>query len=384
MKLLFVTGSLVHGGPERHAITLANRLAERGHECHFAYVKDDPSQLERLRGAASVRCLHARRYFDRRALGELAALIARVAPTHLLAANAYALFYASLARTRSRSRPPLGVVWHTTKPASGKERLQMAYYRPFFWRADWLAYVCENQRRYWRRRALWARRVDVIHNGIDLEYWQPGSEEASRALRAELGFAGSDLVLGMSAVLRPEKNHLQLVEAVARLRARNLPARALLIGDGPMRAAVEARARALGVAPHVRIAGFQSDVRPLVAACDAIVLCSTAVETFSLAALEAMALARPVVQSDIGGAAEMTLHGETGYLFPVGETGVLVERLAALAEPARRRRMGGAARALVEGRFSERTMVERYEQALSELARQRRNNGNVRKPAGAY
>ena len=44
MKLLFITGSLVHGGAERHAITLANRLAERGHDCHFAYVKDDPSQ----------------------------------------------------------------------------------------------------------------------------------------------------------------------------------------------------------------------------------------------------------------------------------------------------------------------------------------------------
>ena len=49
MRLAFLTGSLVHGGAERQAITLANRLAERGHECHAIYVKNDPSQLGRLR-----------------------------------------------------------------------------------------------------------------------------------------------------------------------------------------------------------------------------------------------------------------------------------------------------------------------------------------------
>lgn len=384
MRPLFVTGSLVHGGAERHAITLANRLAERGHECHFAYVKNDPSQLGRLRGAASVRCLHARHYFDRAALAELARHVQRADPTHIVAANPYALLYASLARRKARSAAPLAVVWHTTRPASRKEWLQMLYYRPLFWRADWLAYVCESQRRYWRRRGLWARRASVIHNGIDLEHWRPGSPQASLALRAELGFAPGELVLGMSAVLRPEKNHRQLVEALARLHARGIPARALLIGDGPTRPAIEARARELGVAQHVRITGFQADVRPWVAACDAVVLCSTAVETFSLAALEAMALERPVVQSDIGGAAEMTVPGENGNLFPVGDSAALVERLAGLADPAARRRMGQRARADVEQRFSERVMVERYEQALMDLASERSKRANLRKTAGAH
>jgi glycosyltransferase involved in cell wall biosynthesis len=381
MRLVFLTGSLVHGGAERHTITLANRLAERGHECHFAYVRNDPSQLARLAGMASVQCLHAARYFDPRALARLARLLRQVRPTHVVAANQYALLYASLARPAA----PLAVTWHTTEPASRKEWLQMLYYRPFFWRADWLVYVCENQRRYWRRRGLFARRSEVIHNGVDTAYWQPQPEAASAAERAALGYAPSDLVLGMSAVLRPEKNHVQLVEAIARLRRRNIPARALLIGDGTMRPAIEARALELGVSAHVRITGFRADVRPLVGACDAMVLCSTAVETFSLAALEAMALARPVVQSEIGGAAEMTLPGENGALFPVGDTAALVERLAALADPAARRRMGAAARATVEERFAERAMVERYEQRLVELESQRRDSDKkLRKPAGAY
>lgn len=384
MRLLFVTASLVHGGAERHTITLANRFAERGHECHLAYVKNDPSQLERLRGAVSVRCPDARRYFDRKALAELKCLIQRINPTHLVAVNQYALFYTWLAKRWAGAAAPLAVTFHTTELLRFKDWVTMLYYRPLFWSADWLAFVCEAQRRYWERRRVYARRTDVIHNGIDLEHWTPVSEDARRCMRRALDFASQDLVVGMSAVLRPEKNHVQLVRAIAALRQKGIPARALLIGDGPMRPAVEARARSLGIAEHVVITGFQQDVRPLVGACDAVALCSTAIETFSLAALEAMALGRPVVQSDIGGAAEMTQPGHDGYLFPVGDTPALIQRLAALAEPAARVRMGRNARISVAQRFSEKTMLDRYEQALKGLETKRSRRGNLRKPADAY
>src|SRR6185503_13754499 len=137
-------------------------------------------------------------------------------------------------------------------------------------------------------------------------------EEVSR-IRAALGYEAGEYVVGMCAALRPEKNHIQLIEAIAILRARGIRARALVIGDGPMRPAIEARAKEVGVAEEVRITGFQQDVRPFVSACDTMVLCSTTIETFSLAALEAMALARPVVHSDIGGAAEMISSGDNGF-----------------------------------------------------------------------
>jgi glycosyltransferase involved in cell wall biosynthesis len=381
VKILFLTGSLVHGGAERHTITLANRLAERGHECHAAYVKDDPSQLGRYSGMASITCLEAGRYLDSAALGRLKALINTVNPTHVVAANAYALLYASLAMRAAASPAPLAVTYHTTLLRNAKEWLQMLYYRPFFWSADWLVYVCEAQARHWRRRQLFARRTEVIYNGVDLAHWTP---RAAQPLRKLLGFADEDLVVGMSAVLRAEKNPVQLVEAVARARSRGIPARALFIGDGPMRPAIEARAGALDIAEHVLITGLQQDVRPLVAACDATVLCSTSVETFSLAALEAMALGRPVVHADIGGAAEMVRNGREGFLFPLGDTPALVERLAALADPALRSRMGAQARASVEARFGESAMVDRYESGLLKLTTARSKRGNVRSTASAH
>jgi glycosyltransferase involved in cell wall biosynthesis len=176
---------------------------------------------------------------------------------------------------------------------------------------------------------------------------------------------------------------VQLVEAVAMLRRRGIPARALFIGDGEMRPAVEAAASRCGVAKSVSITGLVQDVRPYLGACDALALTSHT-EAFSLAAIEAMALGLPVVHADVGGAAEMIRPGHEGFLFPPGDTGSLVDCLAALADPAKRVAMGRNARRTVETRFAERAMVERYEGSLSELASTRSKRESLRRSATAH
>jgi glycosyltransferase involved in cell wall biosynthesis len=370
MKILFVTGSLGYGGAERHSITLANRLAERDHECHTVYVKNDPSQLDRLhlRGAGTVGSLYADKNLDLRAVRRFAAHLRNLKPSVVVAANPYALMYTSLAQCWVGDKAPKMVTFHTTRLQSAKEQVQMLIYRPFFWAADCAVFVCETQRRYWMRRRVFGRRNEVTYNGVDTEQFRDvwGAEER-RALRGALGFRDGDFVIGICAVLRPEKNHVQLVDAIAMLRRHGIPAKALLIGDGPMRGVIEDRARAAGVDKDIVITGFQQDVQPFVAACEALALCSTNIETFSLAALEAMALGRPVVHSKIGGAAEMIRSGDNGFLFPVGDTQALVERLARLADGGLRSRMGRNARETVETRFSEAAMIDRYERTLLEL-----------------
>jgi glycosyltransferase involved in cell wall biosynthesis len=373
LRLMFVTSSLPNGGAERHAIALMNGLTERGHECHAVYVKDSGCAPDGLRLGArgTVRCLHAARFLDRRALADFARHIGRLRPDAVVAANPYPLLYARLALRRARQRVPLVVTYHSTKLLGLKARLQMLAYRPLLWGADCAVFVARAQRRYCLLRGVCARRNDVIHNGVDTEYFVPCDRQQSAAVRRAFGFSDTDYVLGMSAWLRPEKNHVQLVDALARLRARGVRARALLIGDGETRGAIEARVRALRLDGDVRIAGAQADVRPYVAACDALVLCSVAIETFSLAALEAMAMGKPVVHADLGGAAEMIRPGHNGFLFPPGDTPALVEHLAVLADRARAARMGEAARAWVQARFSEQTMVDRYAALLAALCAQR-------------
>lgn len=373
LRVIFVTYSLAPGGAERHAVTLMNRLAERGHECHAVYLKDwQPSEIDRVRlRNGTVRCLDAARYLDLRAVRDFAAHVSRIRPSLVVAANPYALMYSRLALRHSGVCARLAVTFHTTLLQSAKEWLQMLYYRPFFWTADSLIFVCENQRRYWLRRGVFSRRNEVIHNGVDTKEFCDTSNPGERGLlRGRLGFSAADYVIGIAAWLRPEKNHVQLVDAVAALRNKGIPARVLMIGEGEMRGAVEARARELKVGSSVVITGFQRDVRPYIGACDAVTLCSLT-ETFSLAAIEAMALRRPVVHSDVGGAAEMIFPGRNGFLFPVGDTRALVEKLAVLADRAVSRSMGHDARAVVEARFSEKTMVDRYEQVLLDLCRVR-------------
>jgi glycosyltransferase involved in cell wall biosynthesis len=366
---MFLAGSLAYGGAERHAITLASGLAERGHECHTAWVKPESAQLPRLRldDAGTALCLDAVRYLDLRAAGRLSRAFARHRPSAVVAANPYALMYASLARAFARVRVPLIVVYHSTRWPGFKEQAKLLAYRPCMWAAERAVFVCEYQRRYCLQRGLRSRRNAVIHNGVDVEHLRDAATPGERrALRAALGYTDADYVIGVVGGLRPEKNHVQLLEGVARLRARGLSAKTLFIGDGATRAAIESRARALGLEQHLLITGFRDDIRPLVTACDVMCTCSLT-EALSLAAIEAMAMSRPVVHSQVGGAAELIEPGRNGLLFPVADTAALVDCLQRLSDAAERAAMGRAARRTVESRFSERRMIDRYEELLLEV-----------------
>jgi glycosyltransferase involved in cell wall biosynthesis len=365
--LIFVMGSIAPGGAERQTLSLMNRLSERGHVCHVVSVKVPGSLGVRLRGGGTFKCLYAARYLDLRAVLDFASHVRAVRPSAVVAANGYALMYAWLGLRLSRRRVPLVVTYHSNRLLNAKEWLQMLLYRMFFRTADCSVFVCHRQRRYWEGRGVFSRRNEVIYNGVDTEEFRDKWTPQDRlALRGMLGFSDAEFVIGFSGLLRPEKNHIQLVDAVAALQLRGIPARALIIGDGETRDAIQAAARDLGVANEIVITGLKQDVRPYIAACDVMVLCSFT-EAFSLSAVEAMALGKPVVHSDVGGAAELIAPGRTGFLFPVGDTGAFVDKLAILADRTVSTRMGREARTTVETLFSEKKMVDRYEKALREI-----------------
>lgn len=116
--------------------------------------------------------------------------------------------------------------------------------------------------------------------------------------------------------------------------------------------------------------GAVADVRPVLAAIDVFVLPSTDVESFSNAALEAMAMARPVILSSIGGAGEMVRNGVDGFILSPSELEArLPPLLAALcAAPMRRVQLGLAARERIEREFSLEVMAARYELLSAEAA----------------
>lgn len=373
--LLFIVNSLGVGGAEKHVVTLLNQLEDGAFRLHLAYLKRDARLLPQLRRDRldEVLCCDVRRPIDVAAVRRLRRLIAERQIAAIVCTNSYSMLYGHLARGASAG-VRLATVFHSSRLLSLKERAQMLLYRRLFGRSDLLVYVCENQRRYWREQGLRPAADEVIYNGIDTDwYTDRSSREEKLARRREFGFQAEDFVIGICSGLRPVKAHGDLLAAIARLRARGVAAKGLLIGDGPERPVIERASARLGLEGHVAITGVQEDVRSFVSACDVMTLVSHS-ETFSLAALESMALGKPLVMSDVGGAGEQVSHGEQGFLFPPGDIAALAARLEELTAAPLRSRLGTAAARRVRERFGVQGMADRFTDSMRRL---------LQEPAGA-
>ena len=380
MKLLFVADHLKFGGAERHLAALASGMVRRGHQGAVAYLKDERALASELdRGGVAHACCMSRGRLDLAALARLTAIINAVRPDVLVSTSQYSHLFAVLAGKRARRRPPLAFICHSMDVVQRgwPARLRFALYRQFYRMADCMVFVSELQRSFFMAKRIGIGRSEVIHNGIDLHRFDSVQVAAQAAvLRAKYGLARADLVIGLCALFREEKRHVDLIEAVARLRTQGIAARAVLVGDGPLRATIEAARERLHLREHVILAGFQDDVRPFIATCDVMVLTSHS-ETFPLATLEYMAFAKPVVASDVGGMREQLVHGVNGLLYPAGDIDALAATLARLVSPGMRARLGQGALATVMERFDEQFMLARYESLFHDLA----HAAPVRRPA---
>lgn len=202
-----------------------------------------------------------------------------------------------------------------------------------------------------------ARCIRVVYNGIDPGRRPDAPQRA--AARAALGLPAGAFVAGTVGRLDPVKNLPVLLQAHAALVAKHPGARAVIVGDGPERGALEARAVELGIGGSVIFTGYRSEVRALMPAFDVYVNTS-AYEGVSLTILEAMATTLPVVATPVGGNPEVVIDQETGYLVPARARS-LAEAVSTLAlDPRRRRIMGEAGRWRVKKHFSIERMVEEY------------------------
>lgn len=207
-----------------------------------------------------------------------------------------------------------------------------------------------------RQERLDPERVLVIPNGVDVERFAA----QAAPVRAELGVPADAPLVGVVANLIHYKGHLAFLDAWRRIRERRPDAHALLVGEGPMRAAIERRADELGVAGSVHLLGRRSDVPGLLAAMD-VVAHPSEEEGSPNAVLEAMAAGRAVVATAVGGTPEAVLDGRTGLLVPPGDPEAMARAVTALLDdPARAGEMGAAARERVRSEFAVDVMVERY------------------------
>jgi len=197
-----------------------------------------------------------------------------------------------------------------------------------------------------------ARKVHVIPNGIDTQRFRFDADARARS-RASWGLpADACFVVGTAGRLVAGKGVERVIEAVALLAARGLPAVLVVAGTGPDEVRFRAFARRLGVSDSVRFLGFIPDMAAFYSGLDVFALAS-ATESFGLVLAEAMACGRPVVATPTAGAVSQIRHGSDGWLLADFSSNALADAFEnSFRAPAEAAALGRAARAAVARRFS--------------------------------
>jgi glycosyltransferase involved in cell wall biosynthesis len=217
-------------------------------------------------------------------------------------------------------------------------------------------------------------RVHAIPNAVDTERFHPlPDHERAEVKRALLG-ANYPMIIN-AARLVPQKDQKTLLEAARLVIEQRPDVRFVVAGEGPLRDALVAQAQNLGIDNRVLFTGFRDDITSLLAAADVFVL-SSEWEGLPVALLEAMSAGCAAVATDVGGVAQPLRHGVTGYLVPPADPAALVGALVqCLDNPARTRKMGEAARALVLQEYGARSWARKWEELYLQVLSQEGSMG---------
>jgi len=209
------------------------------------------------------------------------------------------------------------------------------------------------------------RKMVTIYNGVDTVRFTPGPGDV---VRRSFGWTQEHVVFGMVAHFREGKGHLDLVAAAGLLYRKFPIVRFLVVGsDQGTLTQVLQEIRGSCLEGIIRVVPETATPQALYRAMD-IHICASETEGLPNVLLEAMATAKPVIATRVGGNAEVVCHDETGFLVPVRDPVAMAaagERL--LANPGLRHRMGRRAREVVESRFSLDRMVRSHEELYLRL-----------------
>ncbi len=357
--VLQVVDTLEPGGAESVAVNLANHLPRDRYRAHLCTTRRDGPLARQVAPDVRRLALNRRGRFDLAAVARLAAYIReqRIGIVHAHSTSAFLAAVAAPLADGAR------VLWHDHYGRQDEHTRPATLYGPLCHSVDGVISV-NRALAQWTRDTLraGARRVWYVPNFVPA-----GAPQSPAApLPGPRGFR-----IVHVANFRPQKDHLTLVRAMARVRSAFPRAHALLVGapvDPACRDRVEDEIRGAGLETCISILGPRLDVPAILAECDIGVL-SSAGEGLPLALLEYGMAGLPCVCTRVGQCAEVLDDGRAGMLVPPRDPDALAAALAALlAAPAERRRLGRRFKQFVERRFSLRQAIERicaiYDQVL--------------------
>lgn len=365
------------GGVEQVVSNLASGMSKRGHDvrvftlrtCGGEAYEEQPDGVRVYRANALqlTKVLGMQSSLSRE-LYDLARKALQDEPADVLHAH-NRFFFSSLvaARLSEKSRAPLVTTLHLGSLSDLPMSMRlpsMAYERTLgryvVNHSERLIAVSKAVAKYAPHYGASAKKLTVVPNAVDTSLFYPEDEHEPRwDGRLRVGFVGR---------LIANKGPQYLLEAAPALLTTHPRAEIVLAGDGPMRPALEARARSLGIQDKVTFLGNRTDVADVLRGCDIFVRPSL-MEGMPLTVLEAMACGVPVVATPVGGTPEVVQDEHTGLLVPTADVGELSIALVRLAQQQQlRERLGEAGRRLVCSDFTWDGVVEKnlevYRQAV--------------------
>jgi len=203
------------------------------------------------------------------------------------------------------------------------------------------------------------RGIEVVPNFVNCDLYTPIKDEAKRAEERERLAQPGEAILMHLSNFRPVKRVVDVVRIFAQI-VEEMPAQLVLVGDGPERSAAEWLARDLHIHEKVHFLGKQERVNELLPLAD-LLLMPSELESFGLAALEAMACKVPSIATRVGGVPELIDDGVTGLLYPVGDVDAMAQgALGLLKDKARMEAMREAGRKTAQSRFCASLVVPHY------------------------
>ena len=379
--VLQLIDSFNQGGSERQALQLTRLLHDSGrYHVHLACLSPAGSLRDTIQDLdlGEIPSFTLTSFYDRNAVKQLRRFVrwlksARIdiLHTHDFYTNVFGMSGGALARL------PVRVA--SMRETAGMRSMAQSHVQKFLYSLSHHIVANSNAvREKLIADGTSAEKVTVVYNGLDLRRLETKLSRSESLAKLGLPADEPRRFISIVANMRHEvKDYPMFLRAARQVKEVVSDAAFLLAGEGELSDSLRALAQELGIQDSTILLGRCENVAELLSVSEVCVLSSKA-EGFSNSILEYMAAARPVVVTDVGGAREVVIEGETGHLVPSGDDAAMAARLIGLMrEPEKARAMGAAGRRVVEEKFSCKAQLTQTEELYDGLLAkaQRRKGG---------